>query len=191
MQLLICSPGHRALLHCSGSTHRALLCSGSSFSHPERGAVVVCVRSVNSYPYPPPQPRQPLTHVLCLWMWLFWTFPVSGITHCGLVCPASVMSTVGSRSIHAGPSEPPSFSRPSSRTTSCVCPSSADGHLDCSSLQAVENPAAVNVRVQVSVWTDVCSSLGQTLRSGADGLFEGLQNQISWFAECYSSGHLG
>ena len=37
---------------------------------------------LSSHPSPSPSPiPTPQVHALCLWIGLFWTFPISGITH--------------------------------------------------------------------------------------------------------------
>ena len=53
--------------------------------------------------------------------------------------------------------------------TTVVYPSSVDGHLGCFHFGAVMNHAAMNIRVQVSMWTHGFVFLGQTPRSGIAG----------------------
>ena len=49
----------------------------------------------------PASPRQPGTHSLCLWIGLFWTFPISGLTPCVSFCVCSShWASVLSGSVH-------------------------------------------------------------------------------------------
>ena len=56
---------------------------------------------ISSHPHPLPSPWQRGIHSLCLWICLFWTFPINGITHCGSFCVWLLsLSIVFSRTIH-------------------------------------------------------------------------------------------
>ena len=53
----------------------------------------ITMANFRTFHHPPslPSPWQPEAHSLCLWMCLFWTFPIHGVTH--TLCPVSASLT--------------------------------------------------------------------------------------------------
>ena len=107
-----------------------------------------------SHPHPSPTlvphpcSRQPGTHALSLWVGLFWTLHISGITHCGFLCLAS-LTELHVYKVHPCCSECQSFAPLRGRvifqraeTYSCMI-SSVSGHFLFPLL------ATVNIGVQV------------------------------------------
>ena len=144
--------------------------------HPHHAAKQPHPISISPAPSPACDTHKP---ALCLWICLFWTFQVNGITRrvsfcvcfspwasCVQVCP------------HAAMSGPHSFSRLHNTplcgwtrvwVDPCVDPSAVVGHWGCVHLLAVVNCAAIDTCVQVSVCMCVFSSPGHIPRSGVAG----------------------
>ena len=80
-----------------------LLCNHHLFLIPEHSITPKrSPISISSYSHPLPSPWQPLTtNSLCLWICLFWMFPISGITPCVSFCVWLLsLSIVFSGSVH-------------------------------------------------------------------------------------------
>ena len=114
-----------------------------------------------------PSPPQLLTtrnHSLCLWICLFQTFPISGITPCVSFCVCLSHWASGSQGLSTWQWVSELLSLLWLKNilvcegTHCVYPPSVDGHIGCFHLLAAVNNAVMNINVQVWVWGTVFKS---------------------------------